>query len=193
MDTGPIYDHHHAVQFYGDEDGLCTTVAGFLSQGFVDGHPAIVIATPEHRAAILAHLKSRLIDVERAQQTGSLILLDAQKTLDLFMDADEPDAARFETSVGKLISQMFEGRENRVLVRAYGEMVDLLWKQGRLSAAIQLERLWNALAQRYGFALLCGYSMSNFDKTTTGFEEICGEHTHIIPPPAVPVARRRVN
>ena len=41
----PIYDHHHAVQFYGDDDSLFTTVAGFLSQGFVDGHPAIVIAT----------------------------------------------------------------------------------------------------------------------------------------------------
>ena len=45
MEKRPVYDHHHAVQFYGDDTSLFTTVAGFLSQGFVDGHPAIVIAT----------------------------------------------------------------------------------------------------------------------------------------------------
>ncbi len=169
MDTGPVYDHHHAVQFYGDDDGLCTTVAGFLGQGFVDGHPAIVIATPEHSAAILAQLRGRMIDVARAQQSGSLIVLDAEKTLELFMSGGEPDATRFEKTLGKMISKMLAGREDRILIRAYGEMVDLLWKQGRLTAAIEIEKLWNALAQRYGFALLCGYSMSNFDRSTIGF------------------------
>ena len=83
----PVYDHHHAVQFYGDDASLFPTVAGFLSQGFVDGHPAIVIATERHRSAILDHLRGRLIDVEKAQQMGSLILLDARQILDLFMAA----------------------------------------------------------------------------------------------------------
>ena len=187
----PIYDHHHAVQFYADDESLCTTVAGFLSQGFVDGHPAIVIATGKHREAILAGLKGRLIDVERALQTGSLVVLDAQRTLDLFMDGDEPDEERFENSVGRLISSVLEGHENRSLIRAYGEMVDLLWKQGHSAAAIRLEMLWNRLAQRYGFALLCGYSMGNFHDETSGFEEICREHTHVIAPLAEPAAVRR--
>ncbi len=193
MDTGPVYDHHHAVQFYGDDDGLCTTVAGFLGQGFVDGHPAIVIATPEHSAAILAQLRGRMIDVARAQQSGSLIVLDAEKTLELFMSGGEPDATRFEKTLGKMISKMLAGREDRILIRAYGEMVDLLWKQGRLTAAIEIEKLWNALAQRYGFALLCGYSMSNFDRSTIGFESICREHTHVVAPLSDSSVRRRVN
>jgi hypothetical protein len=186
-----IYDHHHAVQFYGDDDSLFTTVAGFLSQGFVDGHPAIVIATPEHRQSILEHLRGRLIDVEKAQQSGSLILLDAQNTLDLFMEDGMPDADRFEGSVGKLIGDMLEGREDRVLIRAYGEMVDVLWKKGSSDAAIRLEMLWNRLAQRFGFALLCGYSMGNFYKETKGFEAICREHTHVVAPLAEPAAPRR--
>ncbi len=189
----PIYDHHHAVQFYGDDDSLFTTVAGFLSQGFVDGHPAIVIATKAHSEAILEHLKGRLIDVDRAERMRDLIVLDAQQTLDLFMDGDHPDADRFEDSVGRLIATMLEGREDRVLIRAYGEMVDVLWKQGRTQAAVRLEMLWNKLAQQYGFALLCGYSMGNFYKQTKGFEDICREHTHVIAPLAEPSARRRVN
>lgn len=192
----PVYDHHHAVQFYGDDNSLFTTVAGFLSQGFVDGHPAIVIATRPHSEAILTHLRGRLIDVDRAQQMRTLIVLDARQTLDLFMEGDEPDADRFEDSVGRLIAAVIEGRENRVQIRAFGEMVDLLWKQGKTRAAIRLEMLWNRLAQRYGFALLCGYSMGNFYKETKGFEDICREHTHVIAPLAETPARRsarRVN
>jgi hypothetical protein len=192
-----IYDHHHAVQFYGDDDSLFTTVASFLGQGFVDGHPAVVIATPEHRKAILEHLGGRLINVDQAQKTGSLIVLDAAKTLDMFMEDGMPDAQRFESTVGKLIGDMLADRRDRVLIRAYGEMVDVLWKKGNSDAAIRLEMLWNRLAQRYGFALLCGYSMGNFYKETKGFEAICREHTHVVAPLAEPrVARkssRRVN
>ena len=176
----PFYDHHHAVQFYGDDHSLFVTVASFLSQGLVDGHPAIIIATKAHRAAIIEHLQGRLIDVAKAQRMRGLILLDAHETLDLFMDGDHPDPQRFEESVGRLIASLVEGRENRILIRAYGEMVDVLWKQGRSQAAIRLEMLWNKLAQQYGFALLCGYSMGNFFKATKGFEDVCREHTHII-------------
>jgi hypothetical protein len=191
----PIYDHHHAVQFYGDDESLFTTVAGFLSQGFVDGHPAILIATAAHSKAIVEHLRGRLIDVDQAQRVGSLIMLDAHETLDLFMDDGEPDPARFEDSVGQLIAEVLNGREDRVLIRAYGEMVDVLWKEGNPDAAIRLEMLWNKLAQRFGFALLCGYSMGNFYKETTGFEAICREHTHVVAPLADPdpPRRRRVN
>ena len=179
---GPVYDHHHAVQFYGDDESLFTTVAGFLCQGFVDGHPAILIATESHRSAILEHLRGRLIDVEKAQKMGSLITLDAQQTLDLFMLDGVPDEQRFENSVGKLIGDVLDGGEDRIMIRAYGEMVDVLWKNGNPDAAIRLEILWNRLAQRYGFALLCGYSMGNFYKQTEGFEAICREHTHVVAP-----------
>lgn len=191
----PVYDHHHAVQFYGDDTSLFTTVAGFLGQGFVDGHPGVVIATEDHRSSILDYLRDRLVDVDQAQQTGSLVVLDAHQTLDLFMVRGMPDQERFEESVGTLIARMLDGREDRVLIRAYGEMVDVLWKDGRSDAAIRLEMLWNRLAQRYGFALLCGYSMGHFYKETKGFEAVCRAHTHVVAPLAEPPAagRRRVN
>jgi hypothetical protein len=80
-----------------------------------------------------------------------------------------------------VIGSLLQGRSERTLVRAYGEMVDVLWKDGREDAAIQLELLWNSLAGRYGFALLCGYAMGNFFKQTDRFEEVCRQHTHIIP------------
>jgi DcmR-like sensory protein len=85
--------HHHAVQFYRDEDSLFTTVAGFLSEGLVAHQPAVVIATLSHRAAIEEHLCGRLINCAKARRDGDLVMLDAEETLGQFMIGDKPDAA----------------------------------------------------------------------------------------------------
>ncbi len=71
------------------------------------------------------------------------------------------------------------GRRTDCVVRAYGEMVDVLWKAGQTVAATRLETLWNQLAQTHDFSLLCGYSMGNFYKGAAQ-EEICSHHTHIL-------------
>jgi hypothetical protein len=192
--SGRIHAEHHAVQFYGHEESLFTTVAAFLSQGLVDGQPAIVIATESHASRIREHLRGRLIDVEQAERLGDLVVVDARQMLALFMVDDMPDAHAFERSVGALVGDLLKGRPKRTLVRAYGEMVDVLWKDGREEAAVRLEILWNRLVTRYESALLCGYSMGHFYKQTDLFEEICRQHTHVVPPdvgPPEPVSPSR--
>jgi hypothetical protein len=177
----PIYDHHHAVQFYGEEKTLFESVASFLGQGFLDGQPALIIATAAHSAAILSHLQQRMIDVKRAQRLGDLMVLDAHAMLDAFMENGVPNPVRFENTFGPAISRMSANRARATCVRAFGEMVDVLWQQGRCEAAITLESLWNDLANRHGFALLCGYAMRNFQRNTNLFEEVCRQHTHVMP------------
>ena len=172
-----LHNHHHAVQFYGSEQSLYVTVAGFLAEGLLAGQPAIVIATPEHAAAIEAHLAGKLIDCARARRNGDLILLDAEDTLGLFMLGDVPDPDLFEQNVGRMIMQALSGRQT--ILRAYGEMVDVLWKQGRSEAAIALEILWNKLALKHNFALLCGYAMGSFYKQTKQLEDVCAQHSHV--------------
>ena len=122
---------------------------------------------------------------------GCLIVLDAQQTLDSSMVHGIPDPVRFDSTVGAMIAGVLECRKDRVLIRVYGEMVDVLWKAGKSDAAIRLEMLWNKLAQRHGFALLCGYSMGHFYKETKGFEAICREHTQRRAPLAEPAVARR--
>lgn len=183
MTKGPIkprlHARHHAVQFYGNDDSLINTVGGFLSEGLVTGHPSIVIATRAHTTAITKQLASRLIDVEAAKTSGELVLLDAEETLATFMVDGVPHPGRFEYHVGGVIKRTL-GDRTKMIVRAYGEMVDILWKQGREDAAIRLEILWNKLAGAHGFALLCGYSMGNFYKQAQKFQEVCRQHTHVL-------------
>lgn len=170
--------HFHAVQFYQNDASLCGIVAGFLAEGFAKGDPAVVIATPEHRDAIESQLRARVIDVDGLKRIGELVLLDARDTLQTFMVDGTPHANTFKHVAGQVIKQVCAGREN-CTVRAYGEMVNLLWKDGLSAAAIRLETLWNELANTHDFKLLCGYSMGNFYKGAA-IEDIKGQHSHLV-------------
>ena len=174
-----IETHHHAVQFYGDETELFKTIGTFLSEGLVSGQPAIVIATPDHAVAIQDALGAHLIDVARARHLGDLVMLDAEETLGTFMHDGTPDKLLFQRHVGGLLEQAVRGR-GRIPVRAYGEMVDVLWRRGQEEAAVRLEVLWNELASLYSFSLLCGYAIGNFYKETSKIEDVCRQHTHVL-------------
>ena len=189
-----IHTHHHAVQFYGDDSTLAKTIAGFLIEGLVANQPAVVIATPAHTKEILDQLTERHIDVERARQLGDLVVMDAEETLVTFMNQGMPDPALFRRVIGEVFEQAVRGRE-RTPVRAYGEMVDVLWKKGTTAAAIRLEVLWNELAATHAFSLLCGYAIGSFYKQASMLEEVARQHTHVVgePPHVVSIdAARRV-
>lgn len=171
--------HYHAVRFYDNKPSLCRTVAGFLGEGFAVGQPALVIATPAHRDGILAELGSRDIDVEGIEATGDLLLLDARDVLSSFMVEGMPDATRFNKQVAAAIERLCRGRVD-CTIRAYGEMVDVLWQDGLTNAAIRLEMFWNQLAMTHDFSLLCGYAMGSFYKDA-GLRDVCDQHSHVIP------------
>ena len=170
--------HHHAVQFYANDGELLETVGRFLSEGLATGQPAIVIATPEHRTSIERALEAHLIDVSAARRLGDLVMLDADETLGTFMVDHAPVGSLFRRSVGGVFDQTLRGRE-RTPIRAFSEMVDVLWKQGRTEAAIRLEVLWNSLADSHAFSLLCGYSIGNFYKQTDRLKEVCDLHSYV--------------
>jgi anti-sigma regulatory factor (Ser/Thr protein kinase) len=64
-------------------------------------------------------------------------------------------------------------------VRAYGEMVALLWDAGNVLAALELERLWNALRHEVPFSLLCTYPSASVSGPghVEALQEICHLHT----------------
>lgn len=181
MEPLPTASPSHAVQFYSTEQSLFATVGGFLGEGLVAGQPAIVIATESHRAGILEALASRLIDVDRARHGGDLVVLDAHHLLETFVVDDAPNQELFEYNVGLIFDQVLKVH-SRALIRAYGEIVDVLWKEGRAETALAVEMLWNQLALKYGFALLCGYSMGNFFKQADRIEAVCRHHSHVVEP-----------
>ncbi len=170
--------HFHAVRFYNDSDSLCRIVGEFVGAGLEHAEPALVIATPEHAARIDDCLRARGLDTDALKQDGEYVTVDARDMLSTFMRDAMPDPGAFRRNLSEVIKRMLRGRE-QTPVRAYGEMVDLLWKDGLEAAAIRLETLWNQLANTHDFKLLCAYSMGNFYKGAA-IEAIKGQHSHLV-------------
>jgi KaiC/GvpD/RAD55 family RecA-like ATPase len=178
----------HAVQVYTELEDLAVSVGRFLDAGFRAGEPALVIATADHWQAFRDEIERHGHDVDRLCRQGLLTCRDADETLASFMDDKVPSARRFEEAVGGLLDEV-AGRFPERTVRAFGEMVDLLFQRERQAAAIALEDLWNRALERRRFALLCAYELDVFDldAQTSTLPEIIRTHTH--PRPVADTAR----
>jgi signal transduction histidine kinase len=159
----------HTVQFYEKESFLSEVVADFLGDGLASGRQAIAIATPSHRRAFADELAARGIPAD-----DRLILLDAEETLSLFMEDGQPDAQKFRAVIGGVLSPD---------AQAYGEMVDVLARDGNVDAAVRLEELWNELLDEQKASLLCAYPIGTFAKHSDreAFERICHRHSEVRP------------
>jgi len=180
---GTPFPGDHVVKFYENEGLLVDAVAHFTAAGLAAGEPVLLVATDAHRLTFLERLRRNQCNVDTAIASGQLVLLDAQQTLFRFMVGNEPDWTRFQDTIEPVLEACRSGRDGS-RVRVFGEMVDLLWRGGNHAAAIRLEDLWSELARQQSFTLLCAYSMGNFYMPGDGelFDQVCGRHTHVIPP-----------
>lgn len=162
----------HIVQTYQDPAFLADAVAEYLGTGLRRGEAAIVIARPQHAAKFREKLGT-------PGERGQLVFLDAEETLARFMEGGMPQWNAFHEVIGGLIAQV---RLQYPAVRAYGEMVDILWQEGKREAAIRLEEFWNELTRLQTFSLFCAYAMDHLDPASySGLESVCRAHTHFLP------------
>jgi hypothetical protein len=172
----PAWSTGHDVQFYETEGFLVSCVAEFLGAGIKHGQPMVVIATEPHRMAFEASLRE-MHPLALDGMGTDIVWLEARDTLSGFMVNGMPNRERFEATVGAVFARIMATR-NYLVLRAYGEMVDILWGEGNFNGALAVEKLWNELGTKYRFHLLCAYSMGNFFKETTtpGFKAVCDYH-----------------
>ena len=170
----------HIVQFYRTDAFLADTVARFVSDGLHSGDSVLLIATEAHQHMLLERLGCNGNDLEGAVEADRVVVVDAHETLSRFCTGADVDEARFEAAISPLVSRVRSAtRSGRV--RAYGEMVDLLWQDRRPEAAVRTEELWNGMRERHGFSLLCAYVMDGFHRAPGSVAEICRRHTHLAP------------
>lgn len=184
-DAGP---RDHVVQFYQDDAVLADRVAGHLREAVCGGGVAVVIAASGHRDLFRERLAASGADLAAAGASGAYLELDAGDTLRRFMAGGAPDPVRFDAVVGRVIrAAASQGRP----VRAYGEMVALLWDQGLVPAAIEVESLWNALGRAEAFSLFCAYPLDSVadPARSRALAEVCGQHAAVLESPSPVQAR----
>jgi hypothetical protein len=167
----------HVVQFYGRDEELTERVTGYLLGALASGGVAIVIATPEHRRGFETRLGQAGVDLAAARDDGSYLARDAAQTLSELMAAGKMDGAAFDRVIGTVIAAAGAGGRP---VRAFGEMVALLWDDGLVSDAVRLETMWEELGGKHPFSLFCGYRTDAVTRDMVAFAEVCRLHGEIV-------------
>jgi hypothetical protein len=164
--------HDHFVELYTDDEVLASNVGRYLSEGLRNGEPGIVVATPEHCAAF-----RRVV----GETVGRVLFLDAEQTLSRFMVRGRPNWERFEKTITAAVTSVDRAPGQRI--RAYGEMVGLLWTSGEYSAALELENFWNRILASLGALLYCAYPIDIFgpEFQASSIHGILCDHTHLLP------------
>jgi hypothetical protein len=131
---------------------------------------------------MLAQLTRMRLDPVDAMRNERLQLTDSSRMLSRFLDGDVIDGARFNATVGNVLRTARE-RVGNAPLRAFGDMVGVLWLRGLRQTAVELERRWNELQRELGFGLFCGYPIDVFgaEFTPDRIQGVLDEHSHVLP------------
>jgi len=172
--------NRHFAQLHRDPQALTDAVTLYLETGLRRGNGVVVIATPVHTDLFLSRLREDGLDPSTFLKSGQLELHDAELALRTFMRNDTPDWEDFRRSIGSIFERV--RAFGRGTTRAYGEMVNVLWQEGKQESAIRLEEYWNELARLYPFSLFCSYMLDvHHDQAYNGPLEAIGRtHSDIL-------------
>jgi hypothetical protein len=178
-DWSSVGAHGHAVQFYQTDGHLLDLLTRFIGTALVTGDVGIVIATKAHRDGLAKRFKSRGLDVNVSREQGRFLALDAATTLSSVTIDGRPDQQLFRRVIGDMLRKVAPRGERR-RISAFGEMVALLWADGKVEYALELEEMWNEMANEHSFCLCCAYPMSGFgNRHVAPFMKICAQHSHV--------------
>jgi hypothetical protein len=173
----------HFVKFYEHDEELVQTVVPYLAVGLHSGDVTVVIATEAHRRAFETELVSNGVDIALAQANGSLLALEAESTLAAIVLDGQIDRDAFHEVIGGLIRQAANSGRR---IRAFGEMVALLWDAGAVLAAIELEGLWNEIGHELEFSLFCAYPSASVvgHEHAEALQQVCRMHSSVVHNPS---------
>jgi len=170
----------HEVLFYSGEMAFLESFTRRIAAALKAGNAAIVNVTKSHRDSLIQRLKAERVDVDRAIQEGTFILLNAADTLSTIMVNGLPDPVRFLGVMSGLILASGDAANlEHPRVVLCGEGVGILWVEGKTDAAIRVEQLCNDLAKTHELDILCAYPLSGIrsEEDEREFKSICAEHS----------------
>lgn len=175
---GEIAPCDHVVQIYENDGIFLDALTGFVGGGINGGECVIVIATENHLNALNSRLRDYGISIDTLINDDRYIPVEAEEVLSKFMVDEWPDEKLFMQTISSLL---IRGQSKGRQIRAFGEMVALLWAKGMNGATVRLEYLWNKYCEQHEFCLFCAYPKTGFTQDINeSIMNICSCHTKMI-------------
>ena len=175
---GEIAPCDHLVQVYENEKTFLDTLEGFAGTGFLANDSVVIIATSSHLDSLNGRLSSQGFDLSSLIESDQYIPIDAEDLLSVFLVDGWIDEKIFNGFISDIVSR---AKQRNGKVRAFGEMVAILWEKGYCGATVQLEHLWNQLHHKAPFTLFCAYPKSGFTQSANdSINIICKQHAKVI-------------
>lgn len=152
--------YRHQVEFHASEDSLLGSFVRFIQTALTAGNAVIVVLSKVHGKRLRQRLLADNIVNDATIEQRRYISLDAEEILSAFMVNDLPDRDNFFKLVEDLIATAKAATGNAASVAVCGECASILWTQGKLDAAIQLECFCNEIAQSHKMDILCSYLLN---------------------------------
>lgn len=173
-----IAANDHVVQIYEKENDFLDLVENFVLGGIKADDSIIVIATAAHLQSLKNRMEAHGIDIDLLIASRQFFPLDAGNMLEKFMVDGWPDEYLFTGLFSNIVKK---ARVRNRKVRAFGEMVSLLWEKGYEEATVNLENLWNSLLDKEDFCLFCAYPKSGLSESSSASViDICCSHSKMV-------------
>lgn len=174
----------HAIQFYSGDDLVLDSLSRFVSTALQAGDSCFVLATQAHLNGLAERLKAQGVDTDRAVKSLRYVTVDAFQVLAQLMVDGKLDKTRFDDFIREVLLPLKAAAESKLRrVAVCGEVVALLWADGKAQAAIELEHLWNEVATQGSYCIRCFYRIASFSDPGQNelFLKLCAEHASLIP------------
>ena len=186
QDTGHIPvasspSSRHRVQFYSSDGYLLSAVTEHLANSLLSDGVALAFATAQHCPQICERLALAGVPAEAIEKR--CFLMEASEGLSKFMRNGMPDRQLFASTLKYLVRPHQMSGPFEAGIAAFGEMVAVLWAEGKREAALQLEQLWTEFTDSNAISLLCAYPLSYFSRAEDHelFARVCAHHSSVVP------------
>ena len=168
----------HLAQLHRDRTARDNAVIRFVEEGLRRGNGVVAVTSDNEADRILDRLTRDRLEPERFRRSGQLVIHDAGVILGQFMKGGMPQWPAFRRTMGSIMEKV--QTLGFSTSRVYGDMVDILWQEGQVQAAIRLEEMWNDFGRLYPFSFFCSYMFDGPERIDAGGQPLPESYADIL-------------
>jgi len=173
-----LASHRHHLLFSSDGTVVVDALSRFIATGLGVGNTVIAIVTREHDECVRRRLQAADVDIDLAKREHRYVpLVTSELLARATVNGGAPDPVRLFNICADLTTGAVRQAGNpHARIAACGELASVLWVQGHVDEALQLEHLWDGFAATSQTEILCTYPLAARSGNGQG-RSLCAEHT----------------